>query len=67
MLDVVVLLPSFIKFFSQAIKHSSSPGKLASLVLAFGECVKAFLVFNKKVFIFSHFPSLLFLTDSISP
>ncbi|KAG2297630.1 hypothetical protein Bca52824_044299 [Brassica carinata] len=35
MLDVVVLLPSFIKFFSQAIKHSSSPGKLASLVLAF--------------------------------
>ncbi|XP_018474389.2 probable protein S-acyltransferase 12 isoform X2 [Raphanus sativus] len=35
MLDVVVLLPSFIKFFSQAIKHSSSPGKLTSLVLAF--------------------------------
>ncbi|CAF1702896.1 probable protein S-acyltransferase 12 [Brassica napus] len=35
MLDVVVLLPSFIKFFSQALKHSSSPGKLASLVLAF--------------------------------
>ncbi|KAG7619180.1 Palmitoyltransferase DHHC domain [Arabidopsis suecica] len=35
MLDVIVLLPSFIEFFSQAIKHSSSPGKLASLVLAF--------------------------------
>lgn len=37
LLDVIVLLPSFIKFFSQALKHSSSPGKLASLVLAFGE------------------------------
>ncbi|CAH2069292.1 unnamed protein product [Thlaspi arvense] len=35
LLDVVVLLPSFIKFFSEAMKHSSSPGKLASLVLAF--------------------------------
>ncbi|KFK30666.1 hypothetical protein AALP_AA6G012100 [Arabis alpina] len=35
MLDIVVLLPSFIKFFGQAIKHSSSPGNLASLVLAF--------------------------------
>uniref|UniRef100_A0A1J3DST3 S-acyltransferase n=1 Tax=Noccaea caerulescens TaxID=107243 RepID=A0A1J3DST3_NOCCA len=35
LLDVIVLLPSFIKFFSQALKHSSSPGKLASLVLAF--------------------------------
>ncbi|KAH0855825.1 hypothetical protein HID58_084086 [Brassica napus] len=38
LLDVVVLLPSFIEFFSQAIKHSSSPSQLASLVLAFGEC-----------------------------
>ncbi|XP_010422733.1 PREDICTED: probable protein S-acyltransferase 12 [Camelina sativa] len=35
LLDVIVLLPSFIEFFSQAVKHSSSPGKLASLVLAF--------------------------------
>uniref|UniRef100_M4F8J5 S-acyltransferase n=1 Tax=Brassica campestris TaxID=3711 RepID=M4F8J5_BRACM len=35
LLDVVVLLPSFIEFFSQAIKRSSSPSQLASLVLAF--------------------------------
>ncbi|XP_010556619.1 PREDICTED: probable protein S-acyltransferase 12 [Tarenaya hassleriana] len=34
-LDTIVLLPSFIEFFSQAIMHSASPGKIAVLFLAF--------------------------------
>lgn len=35
MLDTLVLLPDFIRFFQQANHHSSSPGKLAITFLAF--------------------------------
>ncbi|GKV13163.1 hypothetical protein SLE2022_030520 [Rubroshorea leprosula] len=34
-MDVLVLLPSFIEFFSEAKNHSSSPGNLAIIFLAF--------------------------------
>ncbi|CAB80893.1 AT4g00840 [Arabidopsis thaliana] len=60
MLDVIVLLPSFIEFFSQAIKHSSSPGKLASLVLAFGEYKRFFFSFSFSQKVLSFFLGLIF-------
>ncbi|KAM3746660.1 hypothetical protein ACB098_06G218100 [Castanea mollissima] len=34
-MDTLVLLPNFIQFFSEAINHSSSPGNLAIIFLAF--------------------------------
>ncbi|XP_031251175.1 probable protein S-acyltransferase 12 [Pistacia vera] len=34
-MDTLVLLPSFIKFFGKAMNHSSSPGNLAIIFLAF--------------------------------
>ncbi|XP_031393118.1 probable protein S-acyltransferase 12 isoform X2 [Punica granatum] len=34
-MDVLILLPSFIKFFSEAKNHSTSPGKLAVIFVAF--------------------------------
>ncbi|KAM7275880.1 hypothetical protein ACFE04_017746 [Oxalis oulophora] len=34
-LDTLVLLPNFIDFFTQAAKHSTSPGRLAVIFLAF--------------------------------
>lgn len=37
-MDTLVLLPSFIQFFSEAKNHSTSPGNLAILFLAFGKC-----------------------------
>lgn len=37
-MDTLVLLPNFIQFFSEAINHSSSPGNLAIIFLAFGKC-----------------------------
>ena len=37
-MDTLVLLPNFIQFFSEAMNHSSSPGNLAIIFLAFGKC-----------------------------
>lgn len=53
-MDALILLPSFIKFFSEAKNHSTSPGKLAAIFVAFGNIV---LLIRIRV--------ILALTDSI--
>ncbi|KAF3501190.1 hypothetical protein F2Q69_00039428 [Brassica cretica] len=63
LLDVVVLLPSFIEFFSQAIKHSSSPSQLASLVLAF--VLNLAFVLSLLCFIVMHLSLLSTNTTSV--
>ncbi|CAN8248198.1 unnamed protein product [Cochlearia groenlandica] len=63
MLDVVVLLPSFIKFFRQVVDHSSSPGNLASLVLAF--VLNLAFVLSLLCFVVMHLSLLLSNTTSV--
>lgn len=36
-MDTLVLLPRFVKFFGDAKSHSTSPGNLAIIFLAFGK------------------------------